>query len=191
MASAAATLPRVSPGARWIFGYGSLLWRPDFPYLERVPALLRGRARRFWQGSPDHRGRADAPGRVVTLVERSDALCWGAAYRVAGAVLRDVIAGLDDRESGGFERSEHEIEPAGGTRDHALVYVARAGNPNFLGPAPLSEMVEQMRAASGRSGSNADYVLRLAAALRELGQGDDHVFELAELIAASPARKAG
>jgi cation transport regulator ChaC len=181
----------VSAGARWIFGYGSLLWRPDFPYLERIAALLRGHSRRFWQGSPDHRGRVDAPGRVVTLVEQADAHCWGAAYRVESAVLNDVIARLDERESGGFERSEQEIELASGARDYALVYVARAGNPNFLGPAPLSAMVEQMRASAGRSGSNSDYVLRLAAALRELGQRDDHVFELAELVAADPARKAG
>jgi cation transport regulator ChaC len=190
LASAAATLPRVSPGARWIFGYGSLLWRPDFPYLERVAAVLRGHSRRFWQGSPDHRGRVDAPGRVVTLVEQPGAHCWGAAYRVERAVLRDVIARLDERESGGFERSEQPIELASGTSDHALVYVARAGNPNFLGPAPLAAMAEQMCAASGRSGSNADYVLRLAAALRELGQRDDHVFELAELVeAAQPQRR--
>ena len=85
--------------ARWIFGYGSLLWRPDFPYLERVAALLRGRCRRFWQGSPDHRGRSDSPGRVVTLVEEPGALCWGAAYRVESGALRDVVARLDERGS--------------------------------------------------------------------------------------------
>jgi cation transport regulator ChaC len=64
------------------------------------------------------------------------------------------------------------------------VYVARAGNPNYLGPAPLVAISAQVRGAHGRSGSNVDYVLRLAAALRALGRRDEHVFELAERIAA-------
>lgn len=176
----------MSDGARFVFGYGSLLWRPDIPHAERVVACLRGMARRFWQGSPDHRGRPHAPGRVVTLIEEPGAECWGAAYRVDAAHWQAVAARLDARESGGFERLEVEIELAQSEPRGArsLVYVARAGNPNFLGPASLDAIAVQVRNAQGRSGTNVDYVLRLAASLGALGRRDEHVFELAERVAA-------
>lgn len=174
----------MSDGARWVFGYGSLLWRPDFHHLERVVGCVRGVARRFWQGSPDHRGRPDAPGRVVTLVEDPEALCWGAAYRVDTSQWSEIAARLDERESGGFERALLEVTLAGGRGvARALTYVARPGNPNFLGPAPLEAMAAQVRSAKGRSGTNVDYVLRLAEAVRALGSRDEHVSLLADRVA--------
>lgn len=171
-------------GARYVFGYGSLIWRPDFPHEERVVACLRGMSRRFWQGSPDHRGRPDAPGRVVTLIEEPGAECWGAAYRIEASRWDEIAARLDARESGGFERVDVELELAGGSpgRARASVYVARAGNPNFLGPASLEAICAQVRGARGKSGSNVDYVLQLAAALRAEGLVDEHVFRLAESV---------
>jgi cation transport regulator ChaC len=173
----------VGESARWVFGYGSLLWRPGFPHRERVVACLPGMARRFWQGSPDHRGRPAAPGRVVTLASDPEASCWGAAYRVDPAEWRAVQQLLDARESGGFERLELEVRFAGGQRGaRALVYMAPPGNPNFLGSAPLDAMAEQVRRARGRSGTNVDYVMRLAAALRAQDAKDEHVFALAERV---------
>ena len=175
----------MSRSPRFVFGYGSLLWRPGFPYRERVVARLRGMSRRFWQGSPDHRGSPDAPGRVVTLIDEPGSECWGAAYRVDASLWSEIAARLDERESGGFERVEVLLEVEGGSQDvePALVYVARAGNPNFLGPASLPAIGAQVRSASGRSGTNLDYVLRLAAALQEIGKCDEHVFALAEHLA--------
>jgi cation transport regulator ChaC len=179
-------LRRVQNGARYVFGYGSLLWRPGFPHEARVVACLRGMSRRFWQGSPDHRGSPDAPGRVVTLIDDPGAECWGAAYRIAAPRWDEIAARLDARESGGFERVDVELELAGEVpgRARALVYVARAGNPNFLGPASVEAIGAQVRGARGKSGTNVDYVLRLAAALRELGKADEHVFRLVEQVAA-------
>ncbi|MCP5060545.1 MAG: gamma-glutamylcyclotransferase [bacterium] len=167
----------------WVFGYGSLVWRPSFPFLERRPASIRGWTRRFWQGSTDHRGVPGAPGRVVTLVRESDAECWGAAYRIAGSEIPDVMAHLDWREKGGYERAEesfHLREPE--DIAEGVLYVATATNPNYLGPAPLGEIADQVRRSSGPSGPNPEYVLRLATALREMDAEDAHVFALAELL---------
>ena len=66
----------------WVFGYGSLVWRPALPFCERGVGFIEGWVRRFWQGSMDHRGVPEAPGRVVTLAPEPGAECWGVGYRV-------------------------------------------------------------------------------------------------------------
>jgi glutathione-specific gamma-glutamylcyclotransferase len=176
----------VSPNP-WIFGYGSLVWRPGFPYQQRRPGFIRGYTRRFWQASTDHRGTPDAPGRVVTLLEDPDAVCWGVAYEVATEHVNDVLLTLDHREKDGYERiytravlTAHQREPQ--TEVDVLVYIASADNPSFLGPAPVEEIAGIVRVRHGPSGSNLDYVLRLAEALFDIGAEDPHVFKLARLL---------
>ena len=168
----------------WIFGYGSLVWRPDFPHAERRPAAIEGWTRRFWQGSTDHRGVPGAPGRVVTLVPDDGTLCWGMAYRVERAVYDDVLAKLEIREKGGYTQAELHLifhrEPPPGPR--ALVYIATPENPNYLGPAPIEDIASQVRASQGPSGHNIEYVTRLAAALRAMQADDDHVFSVENLV---------
>lgn len=161
----------------WIFGYGSLIWRPSFAFVERRGAVLGGWARRLWQGSTDHRGVPGAPGRVVTLVREEDARCWGVAYRIADADVDHVVAHLDDREQGGYARHQVALETEEGPLS-AVVYVAEASNPEYLGPASLSAIVATVAGASGPSGRNDEYVLRLATALHDAGETDDHIFEV-------------
>ncbi len=173
------------PGdALWIFGYGSLIWRPDFAHVERRVGCLAGWSRRLWQGSPDHRGVPEAPGRVATLHREPGAVCWGAAYRVRHEQRDEVLRRLDQRESGGFERHRVSVElkDARGERLSALVYVAGPDNANFLGPASAERIAAQVALAKGRSGTNREYVLRLAAALRGLGAEDAHVFAVAQQL---------
>lgn len=163
----------------WFFAYGSLLWRPSFDHVERRPARLDGFARRFWQGSTDHRGVPGAPGRVVTLVEAPGTSCSGAAYRVAAAHVERTVAMLDHREKGGYVRRVVDLALASPEATvRGVVYVADQGNPDFLGPASIERIAEQVRHASGPSGRNAEYVLRLAEALRAMGIDDPHVSEL-------------
>lgn len=156
----------------WLFGYGSLLFKAGFPSLERRPATITGWSRRLWQGSHDHRGTLEAPGRVATLVQAPGAVCTGLAYRITPASLE----ALDVREKNGYLRFTEAVTFRDASRDRALVYIATERNAAFLGPAPIEAIARQVAAAAGPSGANRDYVLELARALRELGADDPHVF---------------
>ena len=163
----------------WLFGYGSLDWRVDFEFTDRRDAWIEGWSRRFWQGSPDHRGVPSAPGRVVTLIEDAGARCWGRAYRVPESALPH----LDHREKAGYERLRLTAHTREGARlDDVLVYIGGPANPSFLGPASTSKMVEHIATSSGPSGSNAEYLLRLADALASMGVTDEHVQGLAAAV---------
>jgi cation transport regulator ChaC len=172
-------------GDLWIFGYGSLIWRPAFPAKTHRPMVLSGFARRFWQGSPDHRGVPEAPGRVVTLVEDPDAHCVGMAYLVARNDVDGVLARLDHREQAGYIRRTVRLRgwPDGPDVD-AVTYYASHENPHFLGPAPVQELAAHVRRAVGPSGTNLAYAQRLIASLDALDALDDHLVALRQHLPA-------
>jgi cation transport regulator ChaC len=161
----------------WIFGYGSLIFRPGFDFVERRPAWIAGYVRRFWQGSPDHRGTPESPGRVVTLLADANAHCGGCAYRIDPEGAGETLRLLDEREIAGFERTVVPLldGPNGATFAEGITWIAPHGNPHFLGELPEDEIAAHVRRSHGPSGANIDYVRRLAAALRELGIEDPHV----------------
>ncbi|MDP4547794.1 gamma-glutamylcyclotransferase [Marinobacter sp. MDS2] len=158
----------------WLFGYGSLIYKVDFPFLEQKPATIKGWARRFWQGSHDHRGTPEAPGRVVTLIERPGAVCKGMAFRVAPKVFEH----LDVREKNGYLRFSTTMTFDDGGQAEGLVYIATEDNEAFLGDAPAEDIARQIAQALGPSGPNTDYLLRLAESLRALGDQCDHTFAI-------------
>ena len=158
----------------WVFGYGSLIWRVDFEFHDRRTAAVTGWARRFWQGSHDHRGTPDAPGRVVTLVPEPARRLIGVAYAIDDATFEH----LDYREKNGYERVPVTMQTEDGPVE-GVTYIATAGNEAFLGPAPLDQIARHIVAAHGPSGANADYLFGLADALIELGDADEHVLSLA------------
>lgn len=166
----------------WLFGYGSLIYKVDFPYLERRPATVRGWSRRLWQGSHDHRGTPGHPGRVATLVAQADATCVGMAYRVEPATF----AWLDVREKNGYLRFDTTLTFADGATAAGIAYIAPPDNAAWLGPASAAEIARHVAGASGPSGLNRDYVLKLAAALRALDAQDPHVFAVAARLRELP-----
>lgn len=167
----------------WLFGYGSLIYKVDFPFLERQPATIFGWQRRFWQGSHDHRGTPESPGRVVTLIEKAGASCKGMAYRVSP----NVFEYLDVREKNGYLRFSTMLTFDDGSQEQGLVYIATEKNEAFLGHAPDAEIARQIANAAGPSGANSEYLLRLADSLRQLGAECPHTFALeARLLSAMP-----
>lgn len=162
----------------WLFGYGSLIYKVDFPVLDQRPASIKGWARRFWQGSHDHRGTPEAPGRVVTLVEDVNAVCAGMAY----LITPEVFDHLDHREKNGYHRFVTELKFDDEEKVEGLIYIANPSNAAFLGEAPITQIADQIRTAHGPSGSNQDYIRELDAALESLGVVDSHVRSIVDLL---------
>lgn len=169
----------------WLFGYGSLIYKADFDYLDAKPACIYGWERRFWQGSHDHRGTPQAPGRVLTLVETPGARCVGMAYQVTP----DTFEHLDHREKNGYLRvftplhwlpssDNSESGNSGQGETEGVVYLASADNEAYLGPASDVEIAAHIARSRGPSGPNSEYVLKLAQALRDMNEHDEHVFAI-------------
>uniref|UniRef100_A0A182QWJ1 glutathione-specific gamma-glutamylcyclotransferase n=1 Tax=Anopheles farauti TaxID=69004 RepID=A0A182QWJ1_9DIPT len=177
----------------WIFGYGSLVWKADFPFEEKRTGYIKGFLRRFYQNSIDHRGTAERPGRVVTLIQSEDheSKVWGMGYRIGGKDKLNVLEHLDHREKNGYERHRVMFHPYPWSAEQMndsqpiLLYVATHDNPSFAGHSDtLEEIAEQILTSAGQSGRNPEYVYKLADAMRQLypGEQDDHLFELEKLL---------
>lgn len=176
----------------WIFGYASLMWRPGFAFVHSKPARIAGLSRRLEQGSPDHRGTHELPGRVATLVPDEAGEVHGIAFALPSGEEEAILAALDEREQEGYERralwAEVETEDGGMAELEVITWIASPGNRWHLGPAPLEVMLEGVLAARGPSGTNVEYVLRLHETLSVLGVEDAHVTALAEAIREALAR---
>ncbi len=164
----------------WIFGYGSLIWKPSFPYIKSRPAYVKGFVRRFWQHSTDHRGTEDYPGRVVTL--KPVGYCqplWGMAFLIDLNEKQTILEALDYREKGGYVRMITDLHFECETKTSSgIIYYAEEGNPNWGGPLDEEKIAQRVATAKGPSGHNYEYVLKLAEALRQMGKVDEHVFKI-------------
>ena len=107
---------------------------------------------------------------------------WGVAYKVLPQDVPDVMMYLDRREVGGYCTERIKFYPHADTAQpfDVLAYIANGHNPNYLGPAPLDHIAEQIVRSRGPSGENTEYVLELAQAMRTLAPHvvDEHLFAL-------------
>src|SRR6201990_1189723 len=130
-----------SKGDLWVFGYGSLMWRPGFDFLERVPARLIGEHRALCVYSFVHRGTPEQPGLVLGL-DRGGA-CRGIAFRVAEKNRADVVAYLRAREQVTSVYREVMrsvwLENDARRRIAALRFVGDPGPAQYAGGPYLSE----------------------------------------------------
>ena len=166
----------------WIFGYGSIIWRPDIPYTVVYRATAVGWSRRFWQGSHDHRGTPEAPGRVLTLVPMAGEQCEGRVFEVPETEVATTLTQLDYREKNGYERQQLRVNTAELGVVEALTYIAPEHNEAWLGDASSQVIADHIRVSSGPSGSNTDYVLSLHDSLVADKIHDAHIAEIAGLL---------
>merc|ERR1712137_165984 len=189
----------------WVFGYGSLVWKPSFKFDKKEVGFIKGWKRRFWQGSTDHRGVPGSPGRVVTLVRpdshadhlsekeyRSDQAdrTWGVAFHIPEEDVKETLKYLDHREKGGYSRHTVSVfrpDPNDPQKEICVVeasmlYIATEDNEEFLGPDELYNIALQIHESHGPSGPNRDYLLNLAKALDELKVHDQHIVDLSRLV---------
>jgi len=168
----------------WVFGYGSLIWRPGFEYLERTPARLVGEHRALCVYSFDHRGTPERPGLVLGL-DRGGA-CRGVAFRVAAPLRDDTIAYLRSREqtTNVYREVMRSVwldnEPR--QRVSALAYVVDRGHVQYAGRLPLAEQLRIVQQGHGRSGNNRDYVLSTVKAIEAEGFRDAQLHQLALML---------
>ncbi|KAF7232274.1 hypothetical protein EG68_10563 [Paragonimus skrjabini miyazakii] len=177
-----------------IFGYGSLIWRPNFSYAKRSVGYIKGYKRRFYQGSIVHRGTPTRPGRVATLLPsvHEESRVWGCAYEIRGeGNVEAALEHLHDREvvNGGYQLVQVDFYPAAADSvipQKAWVYVHFGENSlqsqesqlvsentpllqsnSYLGKATLSVQAAQIASAQGVCGPNSEYVLHIANFMRK------------------------
>ncbi|GLU01038.1 hypothetical protein SLE2022_183640 [Rubroshorea leprosula] len=176
--------------AIWVFGYGSLIWKTGFPFDDRVVGFIKGYRRVFYQGSTDHRGTPEYPGRTVTLEPADGEVCWGVAYKISKKEDKEAaLTYLEVREKQYDQKAYLDFftDPAATTPaiTGVMVYIASADkkhNNNYLGPASLEEIAKQIIHAEGPSGPNREYLFQLEKALHQLGCKDEHVMGLAKEV---------
>ena len=169
----------------WVFGYGSLVWKPGFQHGRILVGSVVGFARRLWQGNETHRGTPGNPGRVATLIEETSSETYGVAMELTGEEALDY---LNNREMtlGGYSQKITMFQPADPSNSPfpVLVFVATPKSSYWLGPASPQIIAEQVVSSSGPSGHNVEYVLRLADWVhQELPHvQDEHLFSIEEEI---------
>lgn len=179
-ASMLRALAQLPPGAPlWVFGYGSLIWKPEFDFDERVPARIFGFHRRLCLRSVRYRGTEDCPGLVAGL-DRGGS-CAGVLYRLARRARGAQFARLWEREMFLGSYAAHWLAAQrldGGGSVRALAFVVRREAGNYCGNLPQADVLQALRSACGIYGSSLDYLRHTVAALRAEGLRDRQLEQL-------------
>jgi cation transport protein ChaC len=166
----------------WVFGYGSLIWRPGFPFVERCLARLNGSHRSLCVYSWVHRGTRESPGLVLGL-DRGGT-CLGLGFRVAEGDWLEVLAYLREREqvTAVYLERQRAIHLSDGRCVQALCFVVDRQHAQYAGVLTPDQQLEIIRHAEGQSGPNHEYVVNTATHLAELGIRDARLGWLASQL---------
>ncbi|WWC69048.1 uncharacterized protein I206_102984 [Kwoniella pini CBS 10737] len=201
----------------WVFGYGSLIFKPPPHAVEQKSGYVKGVVRRFAQSSIDHRGTPEAPGRVVTVIDAREwhhlegkdipegtllpeDYVWGVAYRIDPDHETEVKAYMEHREKNGYTchfvpvystdtNSAEEIRVVDSILQ-AEIWIGKLDNPAFIGYEPKIDLAKIISERSGPSGLNKDYLYKLAESVRQLYPHvrDDYLFQLEAAVKALEPR---
>ncbi len=160
----------------WVFGYGSLIWNPEFPVAEQRLARAIDWRRSFCMRSIHHRGSVTHPGLVLALDHEAGAHCDGVAFRVTPGHEERTLAELRERElvSSAYLEIELPLQTAAGDLT-ALAYVIDPDHVQYCGGLDLEEQAGIIAAAAGGRGLNRDYLWSTATHLASLGIADDEL----------------
>ena len=169
----------------WVFGYGSLMWKPGFDYVERVKAVLPGYVRRFCLDSITYRGTPDYPGLVLALDEEPGAECGGVAFRVAADNREAVHQYLRARELVTYSYLEKilPLQMVNGQQVMALCYVMDQSHDQYRGGLSLPEQAKVIATAAGPAGSNVEYLDNTIEQLRLLEIDDPDMHRIGDMVA--------
>lgn len=156
----------------WVFGYGSLMWRPDFAFVEEATARVGGYHRALCHYSVEYRGTPERPGLVLGL-DRGGS-CVGRAFRVAAIDAEAALRGLHRREMLRNSYDPHWLNAklADGRTVTALAYVVRRDHALYTGKLSLEKTVDLVLAGHGQRGACLDYVRNTVAHLDAMGIED-------------------
>jgi cation transport protein ChaC len=171
-------------GEHWVFGYGSLMWRPGFAFQERHGATLHGRRRAFCIYSVHHRGTHERKGLVLGLAPGG--AVKGAAYRIEAAAWPATYAYLREREqpTETYVEARVSVRLAEGRRLEALTFLSDTRHPQWAGVLSLERQADLIAGARGLSGRNIDYLRDLVEHLRHEGVRDRAMERLLAMVEA-------
>ncbi|NMG38057.1 gamma-glutamylcyclotransferase [Chelativorans sp. ZYF759] len=170
-------------GDFWVFGYGSLMWRPGFAHVETQRARLFGYRRALCVTSHVHRGSVEKPGLVLGLDKGGS--CVGLAFRVPGDLKQEVMAYLRERElvTNVYEERQLTVRLRSGADVAAVGYVVDREHHQYAGHLSAEEAAMRIAGAVGRSGPNEEYVINTVAHLEAMRIRDHWLERVAALIA--------
>ena len=186
----------------WIFGYGSLMWRPGFAFQARRKAHLAGYERAFCRYSFRHRGTPDKPGLVIGLRKTggdgagtgsAGRGCVGIALQPEAASLPDALSYLDEREGAGYHRILQRITFLDGRTPHAgeaWVYVPNTQHPSYFGQHDPKTIVELILQGSGESGTAYDYLVAMLQELHAMGAVEPELESIRRAVEAARSAQA-
>jgi glutathione-specific gamma-glutamylcyclotransferase len=178
-------LGQKSDGPFWLFAYGSLIWKPEFPTVETRHAVAEGWQRAFSMKIERFRGTPEQPGYMMCL-DRGRA-CEGVALRLSSENVEDQLRNLLYREVGCHEELESvrwiDVQTDQGMVKALVFYAAPHRLDFYAGNRPLTEVAHGLARACGHWGSGASYLYNTVSHLEALGIHDSNLWRLQELVA--------